>query len=103
MIRIRLSDEGLLPLNPKVEPRSGWPRLAGHFRGGTSMPSVNRCVRLAIENNDSGERAETPKLKAKFREVAGQYRDKALHLLDERALSPIAFEITPPPSCEADC
>jgi hypothetical protein len=54
---------------------------------GLAMPAVvtnlsNRYLRLAIENFERAEKADSPALKAKFRQVAGDYRDQALRLMD---------------------
>jgi hypothetical protein len=41
----------------------------------------SRYLRLAIANFERAERADCPQLQAKFREMAGEYRDMALRLL----------------------
>jgi hypothetical protein len=42
----------------------------------------DRYFRLAIENFERAERENSPQLQAKFREMAGEYRDLALQSLD---------------------
>jgi hypothetical protein len=44
----------------------------------------SRYLQLALENFERAEQADSPALKAKFRELAGDYRDKALQMLDRR-------------------
>ena len=44
----------------------------------------SRYLRLAIANFERAERADCPQLQAKFREMAGEYRDMALRLLDRQ-------------------
>jgi hypothetical protein len=42
----------------------------------------NRYLRLALKNYERAEQTDSPTLKAKFRKVAGEYRDQALRLMD---------------------
>jgi hypothetical protein len=51
---------------------------------GGMMPLTDksRYFRLAAANYERAEAAENPKLKAKFTEIAGQYRDLALEIDD---------------------
>jgi hypothetical protein len=44
----------------------------------------SRYLKLAVQNFERAERADGPALQAKFRELAGDYRDKALEMLDRR-------------------
>jgi hypothetical protein len=44
----------------------------------------SRYLKLAVQNFERAERADSPALQAKFRELAGDYRDKALEMLDRR-------------------
>jgi hypothetical protein len=46
-----------------------------------------RYLELAIENFGRAEQADSPALRVKFRELAGEYRDKALEMLDRRMQS----------------
>jgi hypothetical protein len=41
----------------------------------------NRYLNLAIKYFERAEKAESPALQAKLREVAGEYRDQALRLM----------------------
>jgi hypothetical protein len=51
----------------------------------TSLPDVpNDYFKLAVQNFERAERADSPVLRAKFRELAGDYRDKGLEMLDRR-------------------
>jgi hypothetical protein len=43
-----------------------------------------RYLELAIENFERAEQAGSPALQAKFRELASDYRDKGLEMLDRR-------------------
>jgi hypothetical protein len=43
-----------------------------------------RYLELAIENFERAEQADSAALRAKFREFAGEYRDKALEMLGRR-------------------
>jgi hypothetical protein len=43
-----------------------------------------RYLELAIENFERAEQADSPALRAKFRELANDYRDKALEMLGHR-------------------
>jgi hypothetical protein len=42
-----------------------------------------RYLKLAIENFERAEQADSPALQAKFRKLAGDYRDKALEMLSQ--------------------
>lgn len=46
-----------------------------------------RYLKLAIENFERAEQADSPDLQAKFRKLAGDYRDKALKMLSDRMRS----------------
>jgi hypothetical protein len=46
-----------------------------------------RYLKLAIENFERAEHADSPALEAKFRELASEYRDKALEMLGRRMQS----------------
>jgi hypothetical protein len=46
-----------------------------------------RYLELAIENFERAEQADSPALRAKLRELAGEYRDKALEMLGRRMQS----------------
>ena len=43
-----------------------------------------RYLELAIENFERAQQADSPELQAKFRKLAGDYRDKALEMLSRR-------------------
>jgi hypothetical protein len=45
----------------------------------TNIPNLYLC--LAIKYFERAEKAASPALQAKLREVAGEYRDQALHLM----------------------
>jgi hypothetical protein len=44
----------------------------------------DRYLRLAIEHFERAERTDNPQLQAKLRELAEDYRDRAIEMLDRR-------------------
>jgi hypothetical protein len=52
-----------------------------------SIDKLDRCLQLAIHNFERAELADSPALQARFRQIAGIYRDMALKLLNGAAAS----------------
>ena len=53
-----------------------------------SFDKLGRCLQLAIHNFERAERADSPALQARFRQIAGMYRDMALEILNSSASAP---------------
>jgi predicted nuclease of restriction endonuclease-like RecB superfamily len=51
-----------------------------------------RYLELAIENFERAQQANSPELQAKFRKLAGDYREKALEMLSRLMQRTTAFE-----------